>query len=1540
MLGLIALGGYAGAVAAVGLGALTFGAVAGALLGAAFVVSFVDLITPEAEAEIKGVLTTRKGAVQPLNVVYGAREAAGGQIFLASSDKSVPADPPRYETRLVSYEGGDTIIEQSVNVFAGTPAYTLPNAYRWVVYQLADGDVPIENLKTVYINDEPLVGSKYENYVEYQFTNGSHTSQPFADLEAATTTPAWTSQHLVLGTVAIAIRMEWNKDVFEGVPKFTFFLGGNKVLDLDELLKPLENSLIYNNVSEYDRDLFDLSGDGSEWEVDFSPNLLSYSEEFDNSDWNKNGSHTITPNAIAAPDGSITADLITDTDTDAGRFFIQNIVPSDNDSLSKTFSIHLKEGSAATTLLAIYFTGGTTTSNAMYITWADHSITDGTLESVGDGWYRASISLANNSSGTTHVRGRVWPSSNSAGDTGSVYLWGGQLEPGSVATAYKNSTPNTIALASGVVAAGPTRRNFVYFNGTDAYMQLESTWSAAGSFEAEVYFSIEAAATDSYPTLLRSSDITSGLTLYINESNGRVSLRLNNGSGGYVFQSATTNVIDGNFHTAKIQYVHSTTTYTLFIDGTDEGSIVEADADNNIYRIGEGISDFDGIIANLKLTDLEIPSNRLEFLIDEPVNNSELPIVTAPTQTRRYSNNPAEVQFDYLINPIYGKGLSLIDGVDLDVASFIAARDYANDSVTSYSGGPSHSRMSCNAILTAGSTVMDNMRKLLVGCRGTLPYINGIFNLMIERDYAYTEYKDGEGSDYSEFFDFNEDNIIGSWKIKAGDIGTRYNQVKVIFPNEEKHFESDFVTVYSNTFRAEDGRLLEKTFTLTSVTNAYQATDTANVIMRKSRQQIAASFMATPRARNVTAGEIVTISHGTPAWNLKKFRVSSIVLLSTGNCGVTVAEHEPTVYDLTAPNEIETSPDTDFPDPTIVASLAAPTLISDETVLKLGNDGTLTPQLRITWLAPADVFVVGYDVQIKDMSSTDLIWQTVASPTSIDSVVVTIAGVEEGIAYDVRVRARNSGDWVGAWAVTENHTIVGKTSPPASVSAITSTLNKDNITLSWTANTELDLSGYEIRVGGSAWGVGDEFVAEISSTQIIVPPIAAGSTIFRIKAIDTGRRKSENALELTVQVVAPTAPNVSFEIKGPNAIIEWEVPTSDFTVLTYNLSYTHPINGLIDLGSTDATINVFKVDFGGAATFRVSAVDLAGNVGAEGTEIVVISLPVSVPIIPQVIDNNILLRWGDMSNTLPIANHEIRKGATYAAPDDISFVTGTFAALFETASGDYTYWVTGIDTAGNYGANSQVTASINQPPDYVLQSDNLDDFSGSKTKFLLDNGRLLAPVNTTETWEEHYVDNGWSTAQDQIDAGLPIYIQPTEVGDSTYERIFDLGALLANLIVNLTVTSLAIDGDPTMTRQLFTSVDGSTYTPYTIDQNQVFVASFRYVKVKLVVTADTTDDLLEISSIRVLVNVKKISDSGRVTISSTGGTTVTFNKSFVDIDSIQVSAIVSGTGFAPLTAIADFVDSGNPTEMDVFLFNTETGVEQSSGVVGWDVTGK
>jgi hypothetical protein len=195
-------------------------------------------------------------------------------------------------------------------------------------------------------------------------------------------------------------------------------------------------ALTYVNISESSREVYELLT--GQWNNLFYPNLLAYSEQFEN--WNKSGSSTTTTNVIAAPDGSITADLLDDTDTVGNRSYWDQVFTITEDLVERTFSIYLKEGSAPVTEIQIIYFLGTTRSISAKITWSNHTVTGGTLESVGDGWYRLSASQNNNSSGNTQVYARLFPATNSAGLTGSVYAWGGQLEEGSVATTYKKTT--------------------------------------------------------------------------------------------------------------------------------------------------------------------------------------------------------------------------------------------------------------------------------------------------------------------------------------------------------------------------------------------------------------------------------------------------------------------------------------------------------------------------------------------------------------------------------------------------------------------------------------------------------------------------------------------------------------------------------------------------------------------------------------------------------------------------------------------------------------------------------------------------------------------------------------------------------------------------------------------------------------------------------------------------------------------------------------------------------------------------------------------
>ena len=91
----------------------------------------------------------------------------------------------------------------------------------------------------------------------------------------------------------------------------------------------------------------------------------------------------------------------------------------------------------------------------------------------------------------------------------------------------------------------------------------------------------------------------------------------------------------------------------------------------------------------------------------------------------------------------------------------------------------------------------------------------------------------------------------------------------------------------------------------------------------------------------------------------------------------------------------------------------------------------------------------------------------------------------------------------------------------ASLSATQETLG---IRLAWAHISDLDRASYQLRSGGSAWGVGDTPLATVSATSFLWAIQTSGSLVVRIKAVDTSGNLSTNATSTTVVIAGPSAP--------------------------------------------------------------------------------------------------------------------------------------------------------------------------------------------------------------------------------------------------------------------------------------------------------------------------------------------------------------------------------------------------------------------------------
>ena len=173
-------------------------------------------------------------------------------------------------------------------------------------------------------------------------------------------------------------------------------------------------------------------------------NEVNYSEDF--SQWTSVGSHTAISNTtLSNPSGVSTVGLAEATTGTSVKYFIEAAVST----VKSTASIYLKYNSHQ--WVQITGLGGKTS-------YANFDIQNGILGSssggtskitlFGDGWYRCELSETADQNGSNIAVALVTSGTSSRLSnttlTGSIYMWGAQLEEGSYPTSYIPTSGSTV----------------------------------------------------------------------------------------------------------------------------------------------------------------------------------------------------------------------------------------------------------------------------------------------------------------------------------------------------------------------------------------------------------------------------------------------------------------------------------------------------------------------------------------------------------------------------------------------------------------------------------------------------------------------------------------------------------------------------------------------------------------------------------------------------------------------------------------------------------------------------------------------------------------------------------------------------------------------------------------------------------------------------------------------------------------------------------------------------------------------------------------
>jgi hypothetical protein len=552
---------------------------------------------------------------------------------------------------------------------------------------------------------------------------------------------------------------------------------------------------------------------------------------------------------------------------------------------------------------------------------------------------------------------------------------------------------------------------------------------------------------------------------------------------------------------------------------------------------------------------------------------------------------------------------------DSNYADWQTAGDICDADITPYTGASAIDLIDSHAVIDTSQKVIDNVKKFLTGSRAFLNYSAGKYQITVE-------------SSGSASITLTEDNIIGGIGVSSKNKNERFNRVIVTFINPNKNYQVDeaqFPPVdetglasadqHATMKTADGGILLEGRFDMPTITSPYQAQEMAEIILRRSRSSLDVTLTSDATAMDLVVGDIVNITHATPSFSAKPFRVLSTTINPDSSVSLQLTEHQDSYYTFGTQQEVATIPDTTLPNPFSVLPPASLTLsdtlvvytqqevatIPDTTLpnpfsvlppasltlsdtLVVYNEGTAITRLDILVGASTDQFVQYYQVEVK--LSTDSDFFVLSKGTQLNYEMLNVI---DDSTYDVRVKAINS---LGASSTytSASRKIVGATEPPQDVQNFSVNMQGSNqMQLNWDAVTDLDISYYEIRyqnvTASAQWN---------KSVNWLQVPRTSGTTIttnartgsFLIKAVDKLGNESNNETIIYSNISSlPAFTNINTlnedltlgtydddvaltDSSGTNSIILDTITNFDDTIGNFD-----SVQGFFDLGGTDSTSN-------------------------------------------------------------------------------------------------------------------------------------------------------------------------------------------------------------------------------------------------------------------------------------------------------------------------------------------------------------------------------
>ena len=457
-----------------------------------------------------------------------------------------------------------------------------------------------------------------------------------------------------------------------------------------------------------------------------------------------------------------------------------------------------------------------------------------------------------------------------------------------------------------------------------------------------------------------------------------------------------------------------------------------------------------------------------------------------------------------------------------------------------------------------------------------------------------------------------------------------------------------------------------------------------------------------------------------------------------------------------------------------------------------------------------------------------------------------------------------------------------------------------------------------------SWGTstGYVFKGDATSCTITGTYTSLQSTLY-VRAYDLSGLYSAASTSITPTFTAP--PNITSifyeyadtSLTNATITLRWDSVAPTFGLKEYVVSYIKESTQTTETLITRSNSIILPANWIGPKNFTVKTRDNLDNLSSGYSQDIIKRAPNPVTNFKvNAIESTVQLTWSlPVKTDLPISHVIVKRGgptSTWQTATLVGTKSGEFTTDQVLTGGDYLYWIVAVDTDDNESTAQSYPITITPPTDFVFTAEYVSNLNGTKVNAIKESGYIVMPVNTTETWQQHFTNNSWTTPSAQISAKYPVYIQPGTTTGS-YTEVFDYGngapLILGSSNIDVSISGEDVIGTTGVGVTISTSTDNVTYTT-PVAGTSMFGINFRYIKVTINTTRGTGDGTINIGSVYkltklvVTLSTKLKTDAGILDVVANAGTFVNFNSEFIDITSINITP----SGTAPRYCTYDFKD--------------------------------